>query len=138
MNDVDYDTPAIYSNYGFSEESSFLVMPGGQRTGCTRPASCTVVLPFGPVTRPCAQFDMVWTTSLQAANAVQGRYFGFSGTSAAVPEAAGLAALALSRFPHFKPGQLTDMMLYDLTVDLGALGYDPLFGHGRGSAALIP
>jgi len=138
LNDVDYDTPAIYSNYGFSDESSFLVMPGGQRAACPRPTSCTVVMPFGPLTRPCGQFDMVWTTSLQATAAVQGRYFAFSGTSAAVPEAVGLAALALSRFPHLKAGQLTDMMLYDLTVDLGALGYDPLFGHGRGSAALIP
>jgi subtilisin family serine protease len=140
LNDLNYDLPAAYSNFGFAEdETSFFVMPGGTRMGCPRPASCTVVVPgIGSVTRPCGQFDMVWSTSLLAPNAVQGRYIGFSGTSAAAPEAAGLAALVLSRFPSVRPGQLTDIMLHDLTVDLGEPGYDPRFGHGRGSAALIP
>jgi hypothetical protein len=36
-----------------------------------------------------------------------------------------------------KPGQLVDTIM-DTTVDIGAPGYDPLFGYGRGdvSAAL--
>jgi subtilisin family serine protease len=142
MNDHDYDDPAIYSNFGFSElESSFMVMPGGQRNACPKPAQCKVTT-FGTagLIRNCGQFDMVWTTSLFStlAGVTQNRYFAFSGTSAAVPQAAGLAALVLSRFPELEPGQLKDMMLRDLTVDLGPAGYDPLYGHGRGSAALIP
>jgi len=53
----------------------------------------------------------------------------FFGTSAAVPHAAGLAALLLSRIPSLRPRQL-ERALEDATTDLGSLGADNTFGHG--------
>lgn len=53
----------------------------------------------------------------------------FFGTSAAVPHAAGIAALLLSRFPRMTPGQLRRALL-DATLDLGPLGADNTYGHG--------
>lgn len=134
LNDRNYDLLVPHSNHGFSE--NYFVMPGGRRPAdCTYPTPmCTVVAPSLTLTRPCAVFDMVWTTSLQS---LLGRYIPFSYTSAATPQASGLAALWLSRFPDLKVGELVDAM-HGSTVDLGDPGYDLLFGFGRGDAALIP
>ena len=141
-----YDLLAVYSNFGFSQmETNYFVMPAGQRLeGCSYPTPnlCQVLTPLGILPRPCQVFDMVWTTSLQNAGALLGRYIPFSGTSASAAQASGLAALILSRYPNFKVGQLTDAIHgnggIDLTEDIGDPGYDALFGYGRGNAALIP
>jgi len=61
-------------------------------------------------------------------------YTVFSGTSAAIPHATGLAALVLSRYPDLNVGELVDTVL-STAIDLGTPGYDPLFGYGRGSAS---
>jgi subtilisin family serine protease len=130
-----YDNHSIFSNYGFDQtESRFLVFPGGQvQRGCdlTRGKNCQV----GLISNRCAVFDLVATTT--ARGTVFGGYTFTSGTSAATAQASGLAALVLSAHPDMKPGQLVDTIM-DTTVDIGAPGYDPLFGYGRGdvSAAL--
>ena len=124
-------------------ESNYVVMPGGQGSQwCSYPKpNCTV----GSVTLPCPRFDQVPTLTRKdvGSGATRG-YTIFQGTSAATPHASGLAALLLSRMPDLSVGQLTEAMLgtgklgIDLTVDIGAPGYDGFFGFGRGTAAWIP
>ncbi|MCA8960372.1 MAG: S8 family serine peptidase [Planctomycetes bacterium] len=55
--------------------------------------------------------------------------FSFSGTSAASPYAAGVAALGLSVNPTLTPSQLEDFM-QQACVDRGAPGYDTEYGWG--------
>jgi lantibiotic leader peptide-processing serine protease len=149
FNESTYDILVGDSNFGFDpDEQKYVVMPGGMRPGptCVYPKTpCQV----GNLKLNCQSFDMIPTTTRQdilqpgLPSAAKG-YTVFSGTSAAAPHASGLAALLLSRFPDLSAGQLTEAMLgtgdlgIDLTLDIGGLGYDLLFGYGRGSAAMIP
>ena len=57
-------------------------------------------------------------------------YGWISGTSFASPLAAGAAALAFSINPDLTPDQV-EALLYETAVDLGAPGWDEVFGHGR-------
>jgi len=52
------------------------------------------------------------------------------GTSFASPLAAGAAAMAWSIMPNLTADQVLDL-LYDTAVDLGPVGRDDVFGHGR-------
>jgi uncharacterized protein YjdB len=61
-----------------------------------------------------------------------GRYY-FYGTSAAAPHIAAVAALLKSQFPSYSATQIKQLIL-DNHVDLGALGYDNIFGFGRADA----
>jgi len=138
LSNDNYDLFAAYSNHGFLPEEPFITMPGGNR-----PVSCFYPKPIcqvGNLRLPCNAFDNVLTLTRKDVRPVPG-IFGitaFNGTSAAAPHASALAALLLSRMPDLSPGQLTEAMLgtgdlgIDLTEDLGAPGYDVLFGHGRG------
>lgn len=54
----------------------------------------------------------------------------FTGTSAATPVVAGLAALVFSAKPELSALQVRDI-LYNTAVDLGQQGFDTSFGHGR-------
>jgi serine protease len=56
-----------------------------------------------------------------------------SGTSMASPHAAGVAALILSKNPNLSPEQVRTI-LRDSADDLGAPGWDPVFGAGRVNA----
>lgn len=53
-----------------------------------------------------------------------------SGTSMAAPVISGVAALVLSRNPFLTPSQV-ETILKKSTVDLGAKGWDSLYGYGR-------
>ena len=53
-----------------------------------------------------------------------------SGTSMASPHAAAVAALILNRNPGWSPDQVRDK-LRSSAQDLGAPGFDPMFGYGR-------
>jgi parallel beta-helix repeat protein len=57
-------------------------------------------------------------------------YSYMSGTSMACPMAAGVAALILSRFPNWTATQVRSNLEYTAD-DLGALGFDQYYGHGR-------
>jgi hypothetical protein len=61
---------------------------------------------------------------------------GFTGTSAAAPNVAGLAALLLQQMPGLTPGQL-QTSLEAQVVDLGAVGKDNSFGAGRIVLAIL-
>ncbi len=54
----------------------------------------------------------------------------FNGTSAATPHVAGAAALVLSAYPAYTPGQL-QTYLEGQAIDMGAAGVDSIFGYGR-------
>jgi subtilisin family serine protease len=54
----------------------------------------------------------------------------FSGTSAAAPQAAGLAALLLSRHPDWSPAKVR-AALQHAAVDIAPPGHDPETGYGR-------
>ena len=57
-------------------------------------------------------------------------YGWISGTSFATPLAAGAAALAFSMNPDLTPEEV-EYLLYETAVDLGAPGWDEIYGHGR-------
>lgn len=54
----------------------------------------------------------------------------FSGTSAATPHVAGLAALILSMNPGFSPDELQSHIETN-AIDMGAPGKDPIYGWGK-------
>ena len=54
----------------------------------------------------------------------------FYGTSAAAPHVAAIAALLKSKFPYASPADIRSV-LYNNTIDLGASGFDSVFGYGR-------
>lgn len=56
-----------------------------------------------------------------------------AGTSFAAPIVAGVAALAKSADPSLTPARLKQL-LYGMAEDLGATGWDNLYGHGQVSA----
>lgn len=62
-----------------------------------------------------------------------GQYGLKSGTSMAAPHVAGLAALILSKHPGLKPAQVKQL-IEQSAKDLGAPGFDPVYGHGRADA----
>ena len=59
--------------------------------------------------------------------------YSFYGTSAAAPHIAAVIALLESRFPSMDTADIKQMLL-DNGVDLGAGGYDNVYGYGRGDA----
>lgn len=65
---------------------------------------------------------------------IGGQYGAGGGTSFAAPVVAGVAALMLSVNPSLTPGQVQDLLKQNAD-DLGAAGWDPVFGSGRVNAA---
>ena len=63
-----------------------------------------------------------------------GKYERFSGTSMACPHVAGLAALVRSKYPTLAAADVRTRIEKG-SRDLGARGFDPIFGHGRINAA---
>lgn len=66
----------------------------------------------------------VWTTT------ASGGYGTVSGTSFSSPITAGVYALMMTANPALSPASL-DKVLFSTARDLGAVGWDPVFGHGR-------
>ena len=57
----------------------------------------------------------------------------FPGTSASAPHIAGIGALLWSKNPHL-PVDAIRSALTSTAVDLGGIGFDPIFGYGRADA----
>ena len=107
----------------------------------------------GPLTALFPTFTQLQAPSLVAPDGIvvdaQGTYFAgelfpdgnFYGTSAAVPNAAGIAALLRSAFPTLSAPQITTALQSGATV-LGATSPDDKFGYGRvdalGALGTIP
>jgi serine protease len=64
---------------------------------------------------------------------VKGDYAVYNGTSMASPHVTGVVALLLSKKPWLKPADVRSILRASAN-DLGAPGWDPLFGHGRVNA----
>ncbi|WJY26269.1 S8 family peptidase [Sporosarcina trichiuri] len=62
-------------------------------------------------------------------NAPGGRFVSMSGTSFSAPIAAGAAAMVQAEFPGLAPAE-TKKLLMESAKDLGAPGWDPLYGAG--------
>ena len=79
---------------------------------------------YGPDQDITAPGTGVWST------VAGGSFASMSGTSMASPVVAGVAALVKASEPELTNEEL-EQRLYDTSVDLGASGKDPYFGHGR-------
>jgi thermitase len=82
---------------------------------------------FGPEIDVAAPSPDILTTGSFGATSYDSA---FGGTSAASPHVAGLAALVLSVDPTLSPEEVRALINENAT-DLGAPGFDNLFGHGR-------
>jgi subtilisin family serine protease len=67
---------------------------------------------------------------------LNGAYANMSGTSMAAPHVAGLAALVAARNPGYGPAQIRGA-LSAAALDLGASGWDPIYGDGLAQAAAV-
>lgn len=74
------------------------------------------------------QIDTRATTT--ALYVVPGNLAMLSGTSMASPHAAGVAAIILSKNPNLSPDEVR-AILRSSAEDLGAAGWDPVYGYGR-------
>ena len=82
---------------------------------------------FGPSADISAPGYGIWTTQRG------GTYGSWWGTSFSTPIVAGVVALMMSANPNL-PGQQIQSLLYQNADDLGALGWDQYYGHGRVNA----
>ncbi len=119
---TNFDHPANYSNYG--EGTVSVAGPGGDfELGDF--SACTV----GPVTAPCAYFDLVFSDCKGTSTPPSFSFCFGDGTSFAAPTAAGVAALIVGSHPGISLGALKAKLLQTAT-DSGRIGVDEFYGHG--------
>ena len=109
-----YDLKAQYSNTG---NHCDLAAPGGDMSYYHDPDGIYSTMPTYPV-------DMTTTYSYYE------NYDYLQGTSQATPYVSGLAALIWSRNPSLTADEVQQLM-QSTAVDLGAAGWDPIYGWGR-------
>lgn len=78
---------------------------------------------------PVEALDVMGIDGVSISGSGSGIYT-FSGTSAAAPHVAAVAALLKSLYPNLAPGQLRDV-IQDTSFDINLAGYDRRTGHGR-------
>ncbi len=83
---------------------------------------------FGP------RLDIVAPGSYIYSTYPGGSYYSLSGTSMATPHVAGLAALIWSFVPSFTDTEVREI-IQSTAADLGSIGWDQEYGHGRINAA---
>ena len=82
-----------------------------------------------------AGIDKVLITGAGEFGNWDGSNYRFSGTSAAAPHIAAIAAQLWGQYPSATGGQIREHLL-NTAVDLGATGFDTIFGYGRADALL--
>ncbi len=100
-----------------------------------RGPSMDVVAPSGDIRIGSVFYgDVVTTDRMGTAGSSTDNYMtDFGGTSAAVPQVAGIAALLLSVNPNLTSQQVT-ALIQSTATDMGTAGYDNTFGFGRANA----
>lgn len=109
-----WDFRAGYSNYG---DHCDVAAPGGSMTDYQDPNGIYSTMPTYPVYMTTQ--DNYWVN-----------YDYVHGTSQAAPHVAGLASLVWSLKPSLTADEV-QAAIESTAVDLGAIGWDPYFGHGR-------
>lgn len=111
------------TDYGYTNHASLFV--AGATTSSDAKASYSSYGSFVDISAPGSS---IYTTSRN------GGYSSVSGTSFATPNTAAVAALVMAANPGLLP---TDVMavISNTSVDLGAAGWDPIYGYGRVDAA---
>jgi thermitase len=109
-----YDVRAGYSNYG---DHCDVAAPGGNMSAYQDPNGIYSTMPTYPVYMTTQ--ENYWTN-----------YDYVQGTSQAAPYVAGLASLVWSLKPSLTPDEVQEA-IETTAVDLGALGWDRYYGHGR-------
>jgi hypothetical protein len=131
-------------NYGWNKGTVVFAAAGNYSSSTPiYPAGCTNVVAVGAtdsndLLASFSNFGTYVDLTAPGVNIVTttagGGYGGVSGTSFSSPIAAGVAALVLSRNPSLSAQQLVTLLEQN-SDDLGALGYDPIFGWGRVNAS---
>lgn len=112
------------SAYDATPASDLMTIVGGTTSSDARASWST----YGPSVDLTAPGSGVYTTTRG------GGYGTWSGTSAATPVTAGVAALVIAANPALQPADI-DRILQTTAVDLGTAGKDEYYGHGRVDAA---
>lgn len=114
----------FHNSISFPDFDSFVVVGSSSESDVKSSFS-----EYGPYIDIVAPGEDIATTYLDAS------YVYYSGTSFSSPMAAGVAALALSVNSNLSVSELEDVM-FSSVVDLGTIGEDDLYGHGRIDALL--
>lgn len=110
LSQKDFDTPAVYTNFGTSVID--VAAPGGNIDFSLYPST------------PGWWFDMVFSTYI-------GGWAWMAGTSMAAPHVSGVAALIISQHGgEIAPAQVK-AIIEQSADDLGKQGMDDYYGHGR-------
>jgi subtilisin family serine protease len=112
------------SAYDATPASDLMTIVSGTTSSDARASWST----YGPSVDLAAPGSGVYTTTRG------GGYGTWSGTSAATPVTAGVAALVIAANPALRPADI-DMILQTTALDLGTAGKDEYYGHGRVDAA---
>ncbi|HLC47488.1 MAG TPA: S8 family serine peptidase, partial [Candidatus Norongarragalinales archaeon] len=83
-----------------------------------------------PYSNEGPQLDLVAPGSNIVSTYLGGGFVSLTGTSMATPHASGAAALLLGRNPALTPAEVKNT-LQSTAVDLGAAGFDTIYGYGR-------
>lgn len=129
--------PVVYNNNLTEADSIFghPALPGVIACGAVRASSASAIEYFssrGPVTTLTGKRNKPDLCGVDGVSVTGAGGFSnpFYGTSAAAPHVAAVAGLFKSKFPYASPADIRSV-LYNNTIDLGASGFDSVFGYGR-------
>lgn len=135
------DRPASFSNFGAGLS---LMAPGGGDSGTDELSERSILSTLAAESSwakecrfrclPPGSEDCELVQTCHRARAVIGeQYVRAAGTSMAAPHVSGVAALILSAHPSYDANQIKQVLM-QTADDLGAPGWDPVYGYGRVNA----